>query len=95
MTFEHVLMFSSSVLNLKNKFKLKSIVSGNENKTSPQRFLFSNMFMVLAKLHVNIPAEYFINIHTLLDKLAIAPGDSAALLLPLVILKSTGACAIA
>ena len=69
-------MFSSPDLNLKNKFKLKSKILG-VNKTSTQRVLLSNLFMDLADHHVNILPERLKNIHTLLDKVAIALSDSA------------------
>ena len=68
-------MFRSPDLNLKNKFKLKSKILG-ANKTSTQKLLLSNLFMDIANHHVNILPERLENIHTLLDKVAIALSDS-------------------
>ena len=52
--------------------------------------------MDLATLHVNIPPELFKNINTSIEKIAIASEENlAALWLTLVILKNSGAGAIA
>ena len=49
-----------------------------------------------AKNHVNIPTELFINIHTLLDHLAIVSGNIlAAPSLTLAVLKSNGTGVVA
>ena len=58
-------------------FKLISNILDIENKTSLQKLPPSNLLMDRAKLHVNIPTEIIINIHTLLDKLAKVLSDSA------------------